>query len=157
MHINYKPARNLAKPIHDCIESKVKRSLFPSAKTLEFKFNKNKVAIYEEGGNFQAHRDTVYAPNHKRTLLIAMPSLHCGGDLVLTPLIGPTVTWQTSLNPNVLSWCAFRTDIIHEVKAVKAGVRIVLQFEIYCDDIRQQHQQKKRKKNILQLKMQKII
>lgn len=34
----------------------------------------NKIAIYQEGGQFLEHRDTAYAVNHKGTLLVELPS-----------------------------------------------------------------------------------
>lgn len=137
VHIRVAHPELLMHLINDKIEAKVREALFPYAASLEFQFNK--VAIYEEGEHFQAHRYTIYAPNHKGTLLIALPSLHCGGDLVLTPLTGSKFTWKSSIfegisrQSSALPWCAFYTDIVHEVKPVEGGVRMVLQFDIYCE------------------------
>jgi hypothetical protein len=41
------------------------------------------MAIYETGGHFQTHRDTVHSPDHKATLLIEVRSDHKGGILKL--------------------------------------------------------------------------
>jgi hypothetical protein len=41
------------------------------------------VAIYETGGHFQTHRDTVHSPDHKATLLIEVRADHKGSILKL--------------------------------------------------------------------------
>jgi hypothetical protein len=43
----------------------------------------SKLAIYEPGGHFHAHRDTVRSHDHQGTLLIEVRSLRTSGDLVL--------------------------------------------------------------------------
>jgi hypothetical protein len=42
-----------------------------------------KLAIYEPGGHFQTHRDTVHSADHKATLLLEVRSDHKGGVLTL--------------------------------------------------------------------------
>jgi hypothetical protein len=42
-----------------------------------------KLAIYEPGGHFQTHRDTVHSADHKATLLLEVKSDHKGGILTL--------------------------------------------------------------------------
>jgi hypothetical protein len=42
-----------------------------------------KLAIYEHGGHFQTHRDTVHSADHKATLLLEVRSDHKGGVLTL--------------------------------------------------------------------------
>jgi hypothetical protein len=42
-----------------------------------------KLAIYEPGGHFQTHRDTVHSVDHKATLLLEVKSDHKGGLLTL--------------------------------------------------------------------------
>lgn len=65
------------------IANSIAKDLFTGSTTLTFKFNK--LAIYEEGGRFLEHRDTAYTADHKGTLLVNIPSLHQGGDLLLKP------------------------------------------------------------------------
>lgn len=40
--------------------------------------------LYEEGGHFKKHRDTEKEANMFGTLVVALPSQHEGGDLVIT-------------------------------------------------------------------------
>lgn len=118
-----------------------------------------KMAIYEPGGHFQVHRDTVHAASHKATLLIEVRSDHEGGELKFEKN-GEEFVWNltnksdsteaplkefipksTSLKKskkegsnNDIRWCIFYTDIQHQVEPIRAGVRIVLQFDIYSSE-----------------------
>eukprot|EP01040_Poterioochromonas_malhamensis_P005657 gene5657-6080_t len=104
---------------------------------VEVKFYK--LAIYEPGGHFQVHRDTVHDPEHKATLLVEVYSEHRGGKLVLEK-DGKRVDWILSSNVKrkkeenedepMLRWCLFYTDVEHQVETVTAGVRMVLQFDV---------------------------
>lgn len=50
-------------------------------KKLSFEFYK--LLIYEKGGHFKRHKDTLRAKNHIGTLLIFLPSIFEGGDFTL--------------------------------------------------------------------------
>jgi hypothetical protein len=52
-----------------------------------------KLAIYEPGGHFQTHRDTVHSADHKATLLLEVKSDHKGGMLTLHKN-GTKVDWN---------------------------------------------------------------
>jgi hypothetical protein len=54
-----------------------------------------KLALYEPGGHFQAHRDTVHSADHKATLLLEVKSDHKGGMLTLQKN-GGKVEWSLS-------------------------------------------------------------
>jgi hypothetical protein len=54
-----------------------------------------KLAIYEPGGHFQTHRDTVHSADHKATLLLEVRSDHKGGALTLQKN-GMTTEWNLS-------------------------------------------------------------
>jgi len=119
-----------------------------------------KLAIYEPGGHFQVHRDTVHSADHKATLLIEVKSEHEGGNLVIqksdNKLVWDFSTDESSsssgdeeyaLRPELmlpqagskrdraeqisLNWCIFYTDIEHHVEPVLSGTRMVLQFDVY--------------------------
>jgi hypothetical protein len=109
------------------------RSLFPN-KSLDFKFSK--LAIYEPGGHFHVHRDTVRSHDHQGTLLIEVRSNHTGGDLVLENN-GEEVRWSlaSDFDPSghMVRYIAFFTDVNHRVESVLSGVRLVLQYDIYVD------------------------
>jgi hypothetical protein len=116
----------------------IHQSLFPHSKKIRCRFSK--MAIYETGGHFDVHRDTVRSHAHQGTLLVEVQSTHSGGDLILEPTSGEVVRWSLSSTPsdlpsNMVRYIAFYTDVTHRVEPVQSGVRIVLQYDIYVDDI----------------------
>jgi hypothetical protein len=99
----------------------------------------SKMAIYEAGGHFDVHRDTVRSHAHQATMLVEVRSAHIGGDLILEPTNGESVRWSLSSIPSDLGndfvrYIAFYTDVNHRVEPVESGVRIALQYDIYVDD-----------------------
>jgi hypothetical protein len=115
----------------------IQRALFPNATKIRCQFSK--MAIYESGGHFDVHRDTVRSHAHQGTLLVEVRSAHRGGDLILEPSNGEAVRWSLSSIPDdlpsdMVRYIAFYTDINHRVEPVESGVRIVLQYDIYVDD-----------------------
>jgi hypothetical protein len=59
----------------------------------DFEIKLYKLAIYQPGGHFQTHRDTVHTANHKMTLLVEVNSKHLGGDLILSRN-GEEIRWR---------------------------------------------------------------
>ena len=99
--------------------------------------------IYQEGGKFERHKDTIHAPNHYATLVVNVPNSFTGGELVLYK--DSYRNEENKLeNENILHTCKFTgwdegsilflSDIDHEVKPVKSGIRIVLQYDVYIED-----------------------
>jgi hypothetical protein len=99
--------------------------------------------IYEEGGMFKPHRDTLRGENNIATLVVTLPV--CGGakggELILfhesiTSNDGDTETVE--LLPldesHNAEWCAFFTDVVHEVKPVTSGYRASLTFHLWTSD-----------------------
>lgn len=120
---------NVSADIIGSLKNTIKDRLFPRANGISFVFNK--LAIYEEGGFFATHRDTPHAHNHQATLLVALPYVHTGGNLVLTA--GESeVIYSTSTNGN--PWCAFYTDVMHHVEPVLSGTRVVLQYDVCVEN-----------------------
>jgi hypothetical protein len=62
----------------------------------------SKMAIYEAGGHFDVHRDTVRSHAHQATMLVEVRSTHSGGDLILEPTNGEPVRWSLSSIPSDL-------------------------------------------------------
>jgi hypothetical protein len=112
----------------------VQQTLFPHSKRIRCQLSK--MAIYEVGGHFDVHRDTVRSHAHQGTMLVEVRSAHTGGDLILEPTNGESVRWSLSSIPsaNITRYIAFFTDVNHRVEPVESGVRIVLQYDIYVDD-----------------------
>ncbi|KAF2231683.1 hypothetical protein EV356DRAFT_569412 [Viridothelium virens] len=89
-----------------------------------------KLLLYEEGAMFKPHRDTEKVPGMFGTLVISLPSKHEGGELCLTH--GKQVkTFKTAdksdFDLSILAWYA---DVIHEVKPVTSGYRLVLTYNL---------------------------
>ena len=113
-----------------------------------------KMAIYQEGGHFQFHRDSLHADNHQATLLLEVRSAHEGGKFVIDHYgCGPNKievvkdyigkeTYDTMFEMSFdetgsvstpLKWMAFYTDALHKVERVTSGTRIVIQYDVYID------------------------
>ena len=138
------------------IRKKIQRRLFPvlpggpEAVTLK----RYKMAIYQEGGHFQFHRDSLHADNHQATLLLEVRSAHEGGKFVIDHYgCGDGKIKEIDERGNVkkydamfemgfdktgcvstpLKWLAFYTDALHKVEKVTSGTRIVIQYDVYID------------------------
>ncbi len=89
-----------------------------------------KMLVYDEGSFFINHRDTEKAPGMFATLIIALPSVHTGGELriehagqeVLLPLQAETFS--------EVAFAAFYADCVHEVLPVTSGCRWVLAYNV---------------------------
>jgi hypothetical protein len=199
----------------DVIRSNIIEQLPPvflgvSSANVEVRFYK--LAVYEAGGHFQKHRDTVHSSDHKATLLIEVRSEHIGGDFIIEKN-GIKRFWKLSKkyekgnaipqgllfslpsddddsaegktgerkscgisaagagaddaesgeedagaddedkeDVNVIfdemyedkgiQWCIFYTDVEHQVELVMKGIRMVLQFDVYCKEGGQSNKRK---------------
>jgi hypothetical protein len=89
-----------------------------------------KLLVYDEGSFFAAHRDTEKADGMFGTLVIGLPSIHKGGELVLRHA-GREVTVDTSqADVSELKFAAFYADCEHEVRPVIEGNRICLVYNL---------------------------
>lgn len=92
-----------------------------------------KLLVYDEGGFFVSHRDTEKTDGMFATLVIVLPSLHRGGELVVRH-----ADREVSLDLQVprdealsqLSFAAFYADCEHEVKRVTRGHRVCLVYNL---------------------------
>lgn len=89
-----------------------------------------KLLVYDEGSFFIEHRDTEKVPGMFATLVVALPSIHTGGELVVRhkgrevrlDLHGP--------DPSMAAFAAFYADCVHEVLPVTSGCRLVLVYNL---------------------------
>jgi hypothetical protein len=113
-----------------------------------------KMHIYQKGGHFKQHVDTQHGPDHLATLVISLPHPFVGGNLVVSDhdeeksfslssgchIVNDMPDTDSELvtapkdikQKKKLHWVAFYTDCKHHVEEVFAGVRIVLQFDLYA-------------------------
>ncbi|RDW69921.1 hypothetical protein BP5796_08318 [Coleophoma crateriformis] len=89
-----------------------------------------KLLLYDKGAMFKPHQDSEKAPRMFGTLVIALPSEHQGGQLVVTHL-GQTKTFETSeVSAFEYSYLAWYSDVTHEVKPITSGRRLVLTYNL---------------------------
>jgi hypothetical protein len=183
-------------PMIDVIRDKIIKKLpsdFLGVYSSEVDVQFYKLAVYESGGHFQKHRDTVHSANHRATLLIEIKNDHEGGTLLIEKndikrewklaknkeydeeaTIPDDLLFTLSSDEDdstgkggnqksagvsagkgskklktnssfydnenneqeqetpAIKWCIFYTDVEHQVEPVMKGVRMVLQFDVYC-------------------------
>lgn len=89
-----------------------------------------KLLVYDEGSFFRSHRDTEKAPGMFATLVVAMPSVSEGGDLVVRHRGAETRLDLRTSDPSEAAFAAFYADCVHEVLPVTSGCRLALVFNL---------------------------
>lgn len=89
-----------------------------------------KLLIYDNGSFFVSHRDTEKKPGMFATLVLALPSLSSGGELVVRHK-GREVKLDLACDePCEMAFAAFYADCVHEVLPVTAGYRATLIYNL---------------------------
>ncbi|KAJ9616980.1 hypothetical protein H2200_000701 [Cladophialophora chaetospira] len=89
-----------------------------------------KLLLYEEGAFFKPHKDSEKVPGMFGTLAICLPCSHDGGELILN-FNGETKSIETaSTSDSSISYAAWYADVLHEVKPVTSGYRLVLTYNL---------------------------
>ena len=89
-----------------------------------------KLLVYDQGSFFVSHRDTEKAPGMFATLVIALPSHHAGGDLLVRHQGRELRLGLQCPDPGEAAFAAFYADCTHEVLPVTAGCRLVLVYKL---------------------------
>ena len=89
-----------------------------------------KLLIYDEGGFFQAHRDTEKAGGMFGTLVMVLPSAHRGGELVVRHAGREVVVDLSGGEVSEIAFAAFYADCEHEVRPIASGHRVCLIFNL---------------------------
>ena len=89
-----------------------------------------KLLVYERGGFFSPHRDTEKAPGMIATLTISLPAAGEGGELIVRHGDREVSVDMKANEPSELAFAAFYADCPHEVRAVTAGHRLSLVFNL---------------------------
>jgi predicted 2-oxoglutarate/Fe(II)-dependent dioxygenase YbiX len=89
-----------------------------------------KLLIYDKGSFFVNHRDTEKEPSMFATLVLALPSLSSGGELVVRHKGREVKLDLASDDPSELAFAAFYADCVHEVLTVTAGYRATLIYNL---------------------------
>ena len=86
--------------------------------------------VYGKGQFFLPHQDSEKDDAMVGTLVVSLPSVHTGGELVVEHG-GQSVMYRVPREE--LSFVAFYADCRHEVKPVKSGYRVTLTFNLLAD------------------------
>lgn len=91
--------------------------------------------VYEKGGKFLPHRDSEKAESMFGTLVIVMPSMHEGGELVVRHA-GEKQVFACGGPQGICApyWFAFYADCQHELLPVKSGYRVALIYNLLRND-----------------------
>ena len=89
-----------------------------------------KLLIYDQGSFFVSHRDTEKLPGMFATLVVVLPSISAGGELVVRHKGREARLALRSDEPSEASFAAFYADCVHEVLPVTSGCRLVLVYNL---------------------------
>jgi predicted 2-oxoglutarate/Fe(II)-dependent dioxygenase YbiX len=89
-----------------------------------------KLLIYDEGSFFVGHRDTEKEPGMFATLVLALPSLSSGGELVVRHKEREARLDLANDDAAEMAFAAFYADCVHEVLPITAGCRATLVYNL---------------------------
>ncbi len=89
-----------------------------------------KMLVYDTGSFFVEHRDTEKAPGMFATLVIVLPSIHTGGELLVRHRDREVCLDLASEDASEVAFAAFYADCVHEVRPVTEGCRLVLVYNL---------------------------
>ena len=89
-----------------------------------------KLLVYDKGSFFVSHRDTEKAPGMFATLVIVLPSISAGGDLVVRHKGREARLDLSCPDPSEAAFAAFYADCVHEVLPVTEGSRLTLVYNL---------------------------
>ncbi len=105
-----------------------------------------KMLLYEEGGHFAPHKDTLRHKTHIASLLISLPveggceggvlrvtAPGCSGSGGNAAASGDVMEWDGRCDDVEGSWCSFYTDCQHEWTPLTKGKRVVLAYQVLYD------------------------
>lgn len=91
-----------------------------------------KLLVYDEGGFFLSHRDTEKTDGMFGTLVIVLPSIYTGGELVVRHRGHEARLDMRCSDPSEAAFAAFYADCEHEVLPVTSGCRLTLIYNLTC-------------------------
>ena len=93
-----------------------------------------KLLIYDTGSFFVEHRDTEKSPGMFATLVIVLPSLYAGGELLIRHRNREVCLPLACADPSDAAFAAFYADCVHEVRPVTSGTRLTLVYNLIRSD-----------------------
>jgi hypothetical protein len=89
-----------------------------------------KLLVYDQGSFFVRHRDTEKQPGMFATLVLVLPSLSEGGELVVRHKDREARLSLRGEDPSEIAFAAFYADCVHEVLPVVSGYRLALVYNL---------------------------
>jgi predicted 2-oxoglutarate/Fe(II)-dependent dioxygenase YbiX len=89
-----------------------------------------KLLVYDEGAFFVNHRDSEKTAGMFATLVIVLPALYRGGELVIRHNGREVRLDPNSHEPSGAGFVAFYADCVHEVLPVTSGCRLTLVYNL---------------------------
>jgi len=90
-----------------------------------------KLLLYEKGGFFLPHRDGEKLDRMVATLVVGLPSVHEGGELIISHEGSRhEIAYTGAASGYELSYAAFYADCEHEVRPVRSGYRLCLVYNL---------------------------
>ncbi len=84
--------------------------------------------VYGKGQFFAPHQDSEKDDEMVATLVVSLPSVHTGGELLVSHS-GETRTYR-HLDRDKVGFLAFYADCVHEVRPVRSGRRVTMTFNL---------------------------
>ncbi|TMW62129.1 hypothetical protein Poli38472_009622 [Pythium oligandrum] len=121
-------------PFIDCLTATCARALGIDTNTRTVTARLYKLLVYEVGEKFEKHQDSEKAQGMFGSLVIVLPSVFTGGELVVHGpggRHGESFVWDPSVKSTFgLQYAAFYGDCEHEVKSVTSGYRVCLTYNL---------------------------
>ncbi|MGF9761792.1 2OG-Fe(II) oxygenase [Microvirga sp. 0TCS3.31] len=89
-----------------------------------------KLLLYDEGSFFASHRDTEKAPGMFATLVVVLPSISTGGELLVRHKDQEVRLDLHCPDPSEVAFAAFYADCVHEVLPITSGFRLALIYNL---------------------------
>jgi hypothetical protein len=89
-----------------------------------------KLLVYDQGSFFLGHRDTEKLPGMFATLVIVLPSVATGGELLVRHKGREARLDLHPEDPSEVAFAAFYADCVHEVLPVTSGCRLTLVYNL---------------------------
>ena len=96
-----------------------------------------KLLLYEKGGFFLPHRDGEKLDRMVATLVVGLPSVYEGGELIVSHEGSRhEIAYTGAASGYELSYAAFYADCEHEVRPVRSGYRLCLVYNLTLAKLR---------------------
>ena len=89
-----------------------------------------KLLVYDAGSFFAEHRDTEKIPGMFATLVVVLPCVCSGGELIIRHQDQEVCIDLNRIDPADVSYAAFYADCVHEVRPVTSGFRLTLVYNL---------------------------